>query len=248
MNKPWHEDDSFWETWSPMMFNPERLKLTPMEADGVIELVKPGPEAAVLDLGCGPGRITLELARRGFRMTGVDRTARYLATARKGAEEEGLDVELVQGDMREFVRREAFDAVISLFTTFGYFEDPADDRRVVENVYKSLKPGGVFLIDMHGKETLSRIFQERTFNRPSPDVIMLEERRVTRNWSWMESRWILIKDGERHETLVSHRLYAATEIAAMLEAAGFAGVDVYGNLQGGPYDQTARRLVVVGRK
>lgn len=74
-----------------------------------------------------------------------------------------MKVEFVQDDMREFRRPVAFDAVINMFTSFGYFEDQADDRKVVNNVYESLKPGGSFLLELMGKEVMSRIYQERTW-------------------------------------------------------------------------------------
>ncbi|NIT57732.1 MAG: methyltransferase domain-containing protein, partial [Aliifodinibius sp.] len=106
----------------------------------------------ILDLGCGIGRHTLELAHRGFTVTGVDRTQTYLNKAREKARIGGLEVEFVQADMRSFRRTGAFEAVINLFSSFGYFENPEEDRRVVENVYDSLKPGGRFLVEMMGKE------------------------------------------------------------------------------------------------
>lgn len=180
-------------------------------------------------------------------MTGVDRTTTYLEQARQQAEKEGLNVEFVHEDMRAFVRPGAFDSVVSTFTTFGYFEDPADDRRVVENVYKSLKPGGIFLIDMHGKETLARIFQEKDWSEKD-GVIMLQERKVTQNWSWMWSRWIIFKGNERIENELSHRLYSGTEAAALLTGGGFSRADIYGSLEGIPYDHKAQRLIAVGRK
>ncbi|MEK7353263.1 MAG: class I SAM-dependent methyltransferase, partial [Chloroflexota bacterium] len=148
--KPWHEDDSFWQTWGPLMFPAQRIADATEEVTKIIKLMDIKPGASILDLGCGIGRISLEFARRGFRVTGVDRTTSYLEQARQLAEKEKLNIEFVHGDMRAFVRPDAFDSVVSTYTTFGYFEDPADDRRVVDNVYKSLRPGGTVLIDIHG--------------------------------------------------------------------------------------------------
>jgi len=102
-------------------------------------------------------------------------------------------------------------------------------------------------MDMHGKETLARIFQERRWSEED-GVVWLQEQRVTHNWSWMEGRWIMLRGAERIEGRVSHRLYAATEIVSLLTGCGFGHVDVYGGLDGGPYDHTARRLVTVARK
>jgi SAM-dependent methyltransferase len=247
--KPWHEDDSLWETWGPLMFTPQKIADAVEEVTKIIKLLNIQPGSSILDLCCGIGRHSLELARRGYQVTGVDRTRGYLDKARKQSKEEGLNIEFVQGDMRLFSRPDAFNNVISMFTSFSYFEDPQEDKRVVENVYKSLKVGGGFIIHMHGKETLAKIFTERDWNEYKDDgVIVLQERKVSKNWSWMENRWIMLKGSERIEHELSHRLYAGSEIAALLHDCGFNRVDVYGDLEGNPYDHTARMLVVVGYK
>ena len=213
----------------------------------VISLLGIQPEARVLDLCCGVGRHSLELARRGFQVTGVDRTRPYLDSASRQAEAEGLEVEFVQSDMRDFCRPDAFDAVVNMFTSFGYFEDPEDDCQVALNMCRSLKPGGVFLIDVMGKEVLARIFRERDWYEED-GVLILQERKISQSWSWMENRWIIIADNNRTELDLSHRVYSAVELAALLTECGFAHVDAYGDLQGSTYDHLARRLVIVARK
>ncbi|GIX07749.1 MAG: hypothetical protein KatS3mg115_2152 [Candidatus Poribacteria bacterium] len=153
--------------------------------------------------------------------------------------------------MREFRREEAFDAVISMFTSFGYFENPADDAKVLINVYDSLRPGGALLIDVQGKENLARVFQERDW-RPirmeGREILLLEERHPLPLWEGIRSRWIFIDDGKRAEFTVFMRIYAATELVQLLRKCGFVTVDVYGDLSGRPYDHTASRLIAVARK
>ncbi len=246
--KPWHEDDSFWETWGPIMFTPQRITNAADEVGKVVDLLGIKPGAKVLDLGCGIGRHSLELARRGFQVTGLDRTQSYLQKAGKQADEERLNVEFVHDDMRVFSRPGSFDSVLSMFTSFSYFEDPEDDRRVVTNVFESLKTGGACIIETHGKETLAKIFLERNWSEDEDGVIVLEERKVSQNWSWMENRWIMLKGNKRIESELSHRLYAGTEMAALLTGCGFSREDIYGDLDGNPYDQTAKRLIAVGYK
>lgn len=245
--KPWHEQDCSWETADPVLFSERRWSNAPAEIDGVVSLLGIEPGAHILDLCCGVGRHSLELARRGFRITGVDRTLTYLERASNRARAEGLEVEFVQEDMRAFCRPGGFDAVINLFTSFGYFEDPDDDRQVAMNVCRSLKPGGGFLLDMMGKEILARIFRERDWQEEG-GLLVLQERKLSRNWGWMENRWILLRDGHRTELRLSHRLYSAVELATMLRECGFAGVEVYGDLAGSAYDHVARRLAALARK
>jgi SAM-dependent methyltransferase len=180
-------------------------------------------------------------------VTGVDRTASYLEEAQKRAEEEGLEIEFVQEDMRRFRRPEAFDATINYFTSFGYFEGEEEERQVLENVYTSLRPGGVLLLDMMGKEILARVFSERDW-REEAGMLILEERTLAPDWSSLDNRWILLKDGERREMTVTTRQYSATELSRLLKDAGFERVDVYGDLTGAPYDMAAKRLIAVAHK
>jgi len=214
----------------------------------VLRLAGARAGAAALDLCCGPGRHALELARRGLAVTGVDRTARYLEEARRRAAAEGLSLELVRADMRSFVRPAAFDLAVSLFTSFSYFEDPAEDLQVARNLRESLRPGGALVMELMGKEVLARIFAPRDWHALPGGGFLLEERRLSRGWSWMQARWILIEGGEVHEREVTHRLYAASELATLLHEAGFAGVELFGDLEGAPYDQDAKRLVAVARR
>ena len=189
----------------------------------------------------------MELARRGFDVTGVDRTRPYLDRASKQAEAEGLKIEFAQDDMRTFCRPDAFDVVINLFTSFSYFEDPEEDRQVLLNVYRSLQSGGVFLLEMLGKEILARIFRERDWHEEN-GVLILEERKLSKNWGWIESRWIMFKDNNRTELRLSHRLYSAVELTSLLAGCGFTHVDAYGDLAGSAYDHMAKRLVIVAHK
>jgi SAM-dependent methyltransferase len=245
--KTWHESDDFWEATAPIMFGNQRWEAAPVEVDQVVRLLGVSPGATILDLCCGPGRHSLEFARRGFSVTGVDRTAVYIERAQEQAAAEGLAVEFVQEDMRRFCRPQAFDAAVSLFTSFGYFEDPAENRQVLANIRDSLRDEGSLILEMMGKEVLARIFRERDWSEQD-GILFLEERKVSKDWSWMENRWILLRGQERREFEVSHWLYSATELSAMLKECGFSSVDVYGDLEGAPYDHRARRLVVVAHR
>ena len=246
-NTQWYENDLFWETFRSELFSAERLGATPQEVDQLVELLHLQPGAKVLDLCCGIGRHSLELARRGYQTTGFDRTASYLKQARQAAQAAGLTVDLVQGDIRRFCALEEFDAVVNLYTSFGYFEDANDDKRVLLNAYASLKRGGKLLVEMMGKEVLARIFQPRDWHERSGSLF-LRETKVTQNWSWAENRWVLFENGERKEFTFGHRIYSAVELTDLLKRCGFAEVKVFGSLAGAPYDHQAQRLVTVAVK
>jgi SAM-dependent methyltransferase len=229
------------------MFTEKRWANTPAEVDSILKLLSPVPRGTILDLCCGPGRHSLELTRRGFSVVGVDRTSAYVNEAKKRAKVERLKVEFVKQDMRRFCRPHAFDAAINLFTAFGYFRNPKEDQRVLLNVHRSLKPGGKLLMDLVGKEILARKFQERDWHEEQ-GVMFLEERKLSQGWSWIDSRWILLKGTRRKEFVVSLRLFSAKELCDLLRVCGFEKVQVYGDLAGAAYDHNAKRLVVVARK
>jgi SAM-dependent methyltransferase len=244
----WYEDDTFWETFRDYMFNPARLEQTRAEVDQLVALLKLGSGARVLDLCCGIGRHSLEFARRGFRVTGVDRTARYLEQARDSAARENLSIEFVRCDMRAFVRREAFDGALSMFTSFGYFQDASDDLRVARNLYESLQSGAKLTLDLNGKEVVAAKFRERDWNRRADGTIVIEERRVLDGWSKLESHWIQLRGTERRESTLVVRPYSGVELGTLLREAGFSEVATYGSLAATPYDHRAERLVAVATK
>lgn len=243
----WHDEDAMWLAAEGWMFSSERWETSSAEVDGAVSLLGLKEPARVLDLCCGPGRHSIELRRRGFDVTGVDRTERYLSEAKRRASGQGLEIEWVQSDMRDFSRAEAFDGAINLLTSFGYFEDQEEDRLVARNLLDSLKPGGRVVVDMMGKEVLARIFQARDWVERE-DEFWLFEREVQRSWSWVSSRWIRVKDGEQLEFRVEHRIYSARELTELFLEVGFSHVATFGSLSGAPYDQKAERLVLVAEK
>ena len=103
------------------------------------------------------------------------------------------------------------------------------------------------MLDTIGKEVLARIFQERDWSE-GEGYFLLQERRPSEDWGRMNLRWIKFASGRKEEWSFTHRLFAATELAALMREAGFQRVKVWGDLQGGPYDNMALRLVIVATK
>lgn len=243
----WHEDNQFWQVAGEVMFTEKSWNSAPQDVDSILTLLIVEPPSAVLDMCCGPGRHSLELAQRGFQVTGVDRTATYLETARAKAADRGLEVNFVLEDMRTFQRHEEYDFAINLFTSFGYFENQADNQLVLKNIFLSLRPGGRLLMEMMGREVLARIFLERTWDEVG-NILFLQEHRVIEDWRRLENRWIMVLEDKRYEYKLIHWIYSASELEDMLIQAGFSQVKFFGDIAGNPYDQNARRLVAVAQK
>ena len=201
----------------------------------------------VLDLCCGLGRISSELARMGFSVTGVDITESFLNAAKEDAKYENLNIEYIKSDAREFVRPGYFDTIVNLYISFGYFEDQDDDLKVLRNVYESLKKGGAFIIETLGKEIAVRDFIEAEWFERAGATLLTEYEHVD-SWTFLKNRWIIIKDNKRLEKTFVQRLYSASELRALLQKAGFETITIYGDWDETPYDQHANKLIVVCNK
>lgn len=244
----WYDDDDFWRLFEPLLFDDEHLHRADLEVDALIDLAHLEADADVLDLAAGVGRHAIPFAQRGHRVTAVDRTATYLDRAGAHAKEAGVELELVLEDMRRFARAESFDLALNLYTSFGFFADEADDLRVAENLRRSLRPGGCAVLEMMSKEVLARDWLERDWREGADGALLLEKRTLSDHYTRVRSDWILItKSGKRREYFFEHRLYAASELAALLHQAGFSKVSIYGDYFGVPYDHDAERMVAVAR-
>jgi SAM-dependent methyltransferase len=243
----WFEDESFWIELYPFMFPDERFEGAGEEIDKVIDLLH-FQGSTILDLCCGPGRHSIELAKRGYTVTGVDRTRFLLDKARDRAAGENVDVEWIQEDMRRFVRTDTYDLVLSMFTSFGYSGDENDNIVVLHNMFESLKPGGAVLLEMMGKERLARIFQPTTSQTAPNGSILVERHHVFSDWTRMGNEWIIIRKGGVRSFKFHHTVYSGRELRGLLEDAGFTHVVIYGSLEGDVYDIDARRLIAVGTR
>lgn len=244
----WHEDDAFWNAFYPVMFSGARWEVAGAEVQSGLSLLGVTESLDILDFCCGPGRHALAMAKLGHRVLGVDRMASYLEIGRQKAKESGLDVVFERGDVRSFCKPESFDCAVSLFTSFGYFDTPADDIAVLGNVYASLRPGGKLLMDMSGKEIIAKTFTPRGWSEPEPGLLWLEDRKVMPGWAGIENKWTLMRGDEKFEHVLFLRLYSGMELKTALESVGFSSVEIFGSLDGDPYDHMARRLVAVGVK
>jgi ubiquinone/menaquinone biosynthesis C-methylase UbiE len=218
--------------------------------EGVLELLGLPAGANILDLCCGHGRHAIPLAQRGYQVTGLDLSEVFLRYARDKAAARGVEVRWVQADMREVPFEGEFDAVLNLFTAFGYLENEAEDQKVLEQVHKALKPGGRFLIELLHREWLMRHLQPAGITHLDDGALVLQERRFDILSSRNIEQVILIDaDGKRIEYEHNERVYTATELARMLETAGLRVKRACGGLvEQEPLGLDSHRLVIVSRK
>jgi SAM-dependent methyltransferase len=226
---------------------PER---TQREVDFLLEALALPAGARILDVACGHGRHSLELARRGFRVTGVDLSEPSLALAREAAAEEDLDVELVHADMREIPFREEFDAAINVFTSFGYFENEHEDERALAAIARGLKRGGALVLETINAAVLFRVYRGESWSELEDGTLMLEQRRYDFLTGRNDVVWTFVKpDGSRSELRHSLRLYTPAEIVSMLQRTGLEIKRAWGGWDGSELKlDGGLRFLVLARK
>ncbi|MPZ49864.1 MAG: methyltransferase domain-containing protein [Dehalococcoidia bacterium] len=205
---------------------------------------------SVLDLCCGQGRHALLLASRGMKVTGQDLSEEYLTLAAKAAAAGGIEIETVHSDMRLIPFEARFDAVINMFSAFGYLEDEAEDAKVLAAVSQALKPGGRLLMDLLNREWVMGNVVPHDWHTGEDGTLYLEHREVDLVASRNHVSFTAIApDGSRREIAGHHfRLYTLTELVKMLSAVGLEFARAYGGFEGEDYGIGTRRMIVVARK
>ncbi len=227
-------------------------KDAPKEAKAVEKLLGLLRGSKVLDLGCGEGRISMRLARRGYQVTGLDFSHTVLNKANKIALCSHLNIKWIQQDMREIDIHNQYDAVISIFTSFGYFEEESDDRKVLQSIYKALKSDGKLLIDLENIFFISRaaqIYGGEVMYRPienyrgwveeTTDFDPVDQRVKIKLRFWLP-KYKAIKTAQ-----ASYRAYTLVELRNLLISIGFVIYGVYGDFKLNEYSLDSERMIVL---
>jgi SAM-dependent methyltransferase len=246
--QPWYVSlfgEEYFHAYGPLLTD-ER---TAREVDGIIQLLGLDPGSAILDLACGHGRHAIPLAQHGYQVTGLDLSDVFLGRAKAEANARDVHVRWTRADMRDIPFEGEFDAVINIFTAFGYFDSDTENAQVLRQVHKALRPDGRFLIETMHRDSLVRAFEPSSVTRHEDGLLVTEERKLDQVSGRCAVRLTLIyPDGRRTELGHDVRVYTPTELAALISQAGFTLQAAYGGLDGSPLTLTSRRLVMVAEK
>jgi SAM-dependent methyltransferase len=237
----WHQgffDGEGWVDLHQGLFPDEH---TEHQADGVVRLADLKAGAQVLDAPCGEGRIARALARRGMLVTAVDASEPLLELARERSA--GLPVAYGRDDLRSLGFSDQFDAVVCIWSSFGYF-DRAGDLAFAQAARRALVLGGRFVIDTHTTETLFPKMHDRTWSR-SGTTVALEDRRYDPVTGRLQIDWTFLRDGREEHARSSVRLYGCAELCSLLREAGFGEFAAYGGFDGSPLKVGSEHLVLV---
>ncbi|WKW12299.1 methyltransferase domain-containing protein [Pseudogemmatithrix spongiicola] len=204
--------------------------------------------ARVLDLACGQGRHAHLLAEAGFNVDGLDYSRDMLKAAK--ARGTGKTLRYTRGDMRRLPLRwtRRFDGVVNLFTSFGFFDDPADDARVLKQVARMLKRGGVFIWQGGNRDALTDRFLRGDAWTTAEGTAVRQDRHFDPRSGFLtiESTWTRRRKVERRTHRI--RLYTATHLEALLQDAGLTVTGVYDGFREGPLTRGSHEMLLVARR
>jgi cyclopropane fatty-acyl-phospholipid synthase-like methyltransferase len=215
---------------------------TAREAEFLVGKLELQPGMSALDVPCGNGRLAIELARRGVRMTGVDLSAGFIAEARAKAP----GVEWVRADMRDLPWPGCFDAAYCWGNSFAYFEH-AECGRFLKAVAAALKPGGRFILESGAvAETLLPVLKlERTLK--IGDIDFHSRNNYVAAESRMDITYTFTRGEEREVKQIHQWVHTAGEIRRLLRGSGLEPLDAYGDVDGSPFGLGSPRLIALAK-
>jgi SAM-dependent methyltransferase len=225
--KPWYED--FFDDDFLLTLSHETPEATLKEVSFIERELEISEGDRILDLGCGYGRHAVELAAKGHDVVGLDNSLPMLIRAAELSERTGVEVNFMHGDMKEMTFEEEFDAIYCFTTSFGYFDDEAN-REVVKRVYRALKPGGHFLLEVVNRDYLLDDLPLRVWWE-GDECLVMEEVEFNYFTSRVESnRSVVFNDGRQVDRKLSIRVYSLHELGKLLHEVGFVVRQVTGNI------------------
>ncbi len=209
--------------------------ITRQEIDEFVKILNLSPDDKVLDLCCGQGRHSLELADRGFKcVEGIDRSHYLIQKARQSAKKDTIEVKFREGDARKLpFPPDTFDVVLILGNSFGYFETINDDLRVLKEAFRVLKPWERVLIDVADGQYLRKNFQTRSWEWIDKNLFVCRERSLSLDNQSLISREVIthVEKGVLADQFYDERLYTKESLTELLKTAGFSDITVHGEIE-----------------
>ncbi|MEZ4769421.1 MAG: class I SAM-dependent methyltransferase [Caldilineales bacterium] len=242
------EAPNFFRDNSPFLRHPLlTAERTAAEIDFLTRQMGITPPDRVLDIGCGFGRHSIELARRGFSAVGVDPSPAMIEAARRRAGQAGVTPEFYVSPAETFTGDQPFDAAICLFTTLGQISPDGDNLGLLANAFQLLRPGGRLAV-----ETPQRAVAVRTvkpFERFDGPNNVAEVTRSFDHDSNVLTEVFEIGDGATSERFVlRYRLFSAAELAGLLRDAGFRGATFTDGYTDAPLRDDSPAMLAIASK
>jgi len=217
------------------------------EVDFLVKTIECAAGSRLLDVPCGNGRHSLELAKRGYRMTGLDISEQFIEEARASSSATGAQIELVLGDMRHVEGETKFDGAFCMGNSFGYLEY-CDMEAFLNGVSRALKREARFVVGTGmAAESILLNLKERTWYQVG-DILFAIENHYQVEESCLDTDYTFVRDGKVETRQSKHWVYTVGELRRMLERAGLAVQGLYASLDCQPFTLGSHWLFVVAQK
>ena len=206
----------------------------------------------VLDLGCGTGSMALELAARGYDMTGVDYSPEMLGVARDRAEEQGADILWLCQDMRELELYGTVDLTVCCLDAINHLTDEYDLDKCLKLVHNYLIPDGLFVFDVNGKHKFETVYSTNSYVMESDEAMCVWQNYYDEESQLCDFYITLFKEEDdgrysRYDETQTERMYTLEKLRNMLTGAGFEPIGEYGGLNFEPVTDSSDRIYMVAR-
>ena len=232
---------------------------TKAEADFLVQALQCDAGSHLLDVPCGNGRLSRELASRGYRVTGVDIAEEFIEEAsamaasvlNPPADAGGTDltaqVDFILGDMRNIEGEGVYDGAYCFGNSFGFLAY-ADMEKFLDGVARALKPGARFIIEtgMAAESAIPKF--EELASHQIEDILFTIKEKYLATEGCIDTEYVFERNGVSESRFAKHWIYTAAEIRRMLERAGLAVLNLYGSLKREPFVLRSDELFVVAQR
>ncbi len=223
----------------------QNREITEKQVRLIEKFVKAGGK--ILDAGCGIGRHSILLGERGYHVIGIDSSPIYIEHAKKEAEIKNLkNVSFEISDVRKITYENKFDLIISMWSSFGYFDDETNFK-ILKNFHKALKPNGKIIIDIENRDYILKYFVKETF-REKDGLFILERRKFHPLTSIVSTHRYVVGKSVRKDYIRNIRIYSATEMINLFKNANFKTVSIFGDYSGEKFIENSKRIIIIGQK
>ena len=209
--------------------------------------------ARILDLGCGPGLYCTRFAKHGLEVVGMDYSRNSIHYAKKYAEENDLNISYIHQDYLTMDYANEFDAVFLIYCDFGALTNDGRDR-LLQKIYKALKPGGVFVFDVftgyNWEQPKERNWyaSESGFWRPTPHLILEQTFHYPEESVYLNQYIVIEGNGKITTYNITDHYYSKKDILELMTKHGYQVQEVWSDLKGKPYEECTKSLGICARK
>ena len=215
---------------------------------------KNGKPELLLDLGCGTGRMTVELALRGYDMTGIDYSVEMLDTARERAVDNGLDGRILWlcQDMRELELYGTVDVAVSCLDTLNHLTSPKDLKKCLSLVHNYLIPDGIFIFDVNGKAKFEKVYADRSYVMEEDGAVCIWQNyynEKSRLCDFYITLFAEDEDGryERYDQRQRERMYTLKALKGFLKECSFEFIGAYSDFDFNDATDESERIYLVAK-